>query len=44
MQLPHDDLDYHHYLDKQIRPIADTALQPLGKSYQSITETQLSLF
>ncbi|MCB0278686.1 MAG: DNA polymerase II, partial [Calditrichaeota bacterium] len=44
IQHPHADLDYQHYLEKQIRPITDTALQPLGKSYQSITETQLSLF
>lgn len=39
------DLDYHHYIHKQIGPIADDVLLYLGKSFDSIVAgEQLSLF
>ena len=43
--LDHSDLDYEHYIDKQIRPIAETVLQGLGKKFDNIvTGDQLTLF
>jgi DNA polymerase-2 len=43
--LPLSDFDYQHYIDKQIRPIAEVVLGPLGMSFDSIiTGDQLSLF
>lgn len=43
--LPHDDIDYNHYIEKQLKPIADAVLQFFD---QSVTEIvggkQLSLF
>ena len=45
IQLAHDDVDYNHYIDKQIRPIAEVILGPLGKSFDNIvTGDQLTLF
>lgn len=42
---PHD-IDYEHYIDKQLRPIADAVLVLLGKSFDSIIDQspQLDLF
>ncbi len=42
---PHD-LDYEHYIEKQLRPIADSVLILLGKSFDSIIDQspQLDLF
>lgn len=37
-------VDYQHYLDKQLRPIADAILHPLGDSFAQLTTTQLPLF
>ena len=37
-------IDYEHYLTKQIQPIADSILQPLGDDFRSLTSTQLALF
>ncbi len=39
------DYDYQHYIDKQIRPIAEVLLEPLGLSFDNIiTGDQLTLF
>jgi len=39
------DLDYEHYLQKQIAPIADLLLDLQGKSFKSLTEPeQITLF
>jgi DNA polymerase-2 len=45
IQLKHDDIDYEHYIEKQLKPIADSVLGLLGKSFDSILGTdQMSLF
>lgn len=36
-------LDYHHYIDKQLRPIAEGILPFIGLSFDHITGAQLSL-
>jgi len=36
IELPHDDLDYNHYIQKQLRPIADAALLSLDQSFTQI--------
>lgn len=39
------DYDYQHYIDKQLKPIADSVLALFGKSFDSIVKpTQLNLF
>jgi len=44
-ELPHDDLDYTHYIEKQLKPIADAVLQFLGLSFSDIVGgKQLELF
>ncbi|MEN8246741.1 MAG: DNA polymerase II [Thermodesulfobacteriota bacterium] len=44
-ELPHDDLDYTHYIEKQLKPIADAVLQFLGLSFSDIVGgRQLTLF
>lgn len=41
----HSGLDYHHYIEKQLRPIANDILVWQGKNFDSITSgEQLSLF
>lgn len=43
--LPHADLDYNHYIDKQLKPIADAVLQFLDLSFSDIIGgRQLKLF
>ncbi|MFT6913849.1 MAG: DNA polymerase-2 [Motiliproteus sp.] len=37
-------IDYEHYIDKQIRPIADAILPFVGLSFDSLTGTQMGLF
>jgi len=37
-------LDYEHYLEKQITPIADTILSAIGGSIESIVQNQYELF
>lgn len=37
-------IDYQHYLSKQIQPIADAILQPLGDSFVALTGAQQALF
>ncbi|MFO7524867.1 MAG: DNA polymerase II [Ignavibacteriaceae bacterium] len=45
IQLKHNDIDYDHYIDKQLKPIADSVLSLLGKSFDNIVQTdQLSFF
>lgn len=45
VQLPHDDLDYEHYIEKQIQPIADSILGFVGKSFGKLSDpSQLVLF
>ncbi|MBU3760171.1 MAG: DNA polymerase II [Candidatus Omnitrophica bacterium] len=44
-ELPHEDLDFDHYIEKQIRPIADSILEFVGKSFDQLADpAQLSLF
>lgn len=43
--LPHEDLDYAHYIEKQLKPIADAVLQFSGRSFNDIVGgRQLKLF
>ncbi len=45
IELNHDDIDYQHYIEKQIKPIADSVLNILGESFDSIIQsTQLNIF
>jgi DNA polymerase-2 len=45
VELKHTDIDYDHYIDKQIKPIADSVLILLGESFNSIVQSdQLSFF
>ncbi|MGB8316910.1 MAG: DNA polymerase II [Ignavibacteriaceae bacterium] len=46
VELKHDDIDYKHYIEKQLKPVADSVLVLLGKSFDSIVDTsnQLSFF
>lgn len=45
IELEHSDIDYNHYIDKQIKPIADSLLNLLGISFDSLFEPeQLSFF
>jgi len=44
-ELEHTDIDYNHYIDKQIRPIAEVVLTPLEMNFDNIVVgDQLSLF
>lgn len=45
IELKHNDFDYDHYIEKQLKPIADSVLSLLGKSFDSIVGTdQMSFF
>ncbi|HSD63818.1 MAG TPA: DNA polymerase II [Ignavibacteriaceae bacterium] len=45
VELKHNDIDYQHYIEKQVKPIADSVLSLLGESFDSIIKTgQLSFF
>ena len=37
-------IDYEHYIDKQIKPIADGILPFIGLSFEEITSAQMGLF
>lgn len=37
-------LDYQHYIDKQLRPVADSILHFMNQSLSGLVDTQLSLF
>ncbi len=45
IELKHNDFDYDHYIEKQLKPIADSVLSLLGKNFDSIAGSdQLSFF
>ena len=45
IELKHNDFDYDHYIEKQLKPIADSVLALLGKNFDGIVGTdQLSFF
>lgn len=45
IELKHNDIDYNHYIEKQLKPIADSVLSLLGLSFDSLIESdQLSFF
>jgi DNA polymerase-2 len=45
VELFQGDVDYNHYIEKQIRPIADGVLFAAGEDFDSIIEgRQLNLF
>jgi DNA polymerase-2 len=45
IELKHNDIDYNHYIEKQLKPIADSVLSLLGFSFDSVIESdQLSFF
>lgn len=45
IELKHNDFDYNHYIEKQLKPIADSVLTLLGKNFDAIAESnQLSFF
>ena len=45
VELKHTDIDYNHYIEKQLKPIADSVLILLGESFDSIVQSdQLSFF
>ena len=44
IELSKGNLDYEHYIDKQIKPIADDVLPFIGKSFDVIVSKQINLF
>ena len=45
VELKHTDIDYDHYIERQLKPIADSVLILLGESFDSIVQSdQLSFF
>lgn len=44
MEALHSRIDYDHYLSRQLQPIADAILQPMGKSFAALTTSQQHLF
>ena len=44
LEARHSRIDYEHYLVKQLQPIADAILQPLGDSFATLTSAQKALF
>ena len=45
IELKHNDFDYDHYIEKQLKPIADSVLSLLGKNFDAIAGSdQLSFF
>lgn len=44
LEARHSRIDYEHYLVKQLQPIADAILQPLGDSFVALTSAQKVLF
>jgi DNA polymerase-2 len=37
-------IDYQHYIDKQLKPVADAILPFVGLNFDELTSVQLSLF
>uniref|UniRef100_UPI000D37AF76 DNA polymerase II n=1 Tax=unclassified Variovorax TaxID=663243 RepID=UPI000D37AF76 len=44
LETRHSRIDYEHYLSKQLQPIADAILQPMGDSFMALTSAQRGLF
>ncbi|NVM90156.1 DNA polymerase-2 [Variovorax sp. SG517] len=44
MEALHSRIDYDHYLSRQLQPIADAILQPMGASFAALTSSQQHLF
>ena len=45
VELKHTDIDYDHYIEKQLKPVADSVLVLLNESFDSIVQSdQLSFF
>ncbi len=44
LQLPHEDIDHDHYINHQIRPLAEGVLPLLGQEFDRVAGQQLSLF
>ncbi|MDM0109362.1 DNA polymerase II [Variovorax sp. J22R24] len=44
LETRHSRIDYEHYLSKQLQPIADAILQPMGENFLSVTSAQQGLF
>ncbi|MNO07952.1 DNA polymerase II [compost metagenome] len=44
LEARHSRIDYEHYFVKQLQPIADAILQPLGDSFVALTSAQKVLF
>lgn len=44
IELPHDDIDYDYYIERQLAPIADSILALFGQNFESLRGPQLSLF
>ena len=44
LETRHSRIDYEHYLSKQLQPIADAILQPMGESFAALTTRQHGLF
>lgn len=45
IELDHSDIDYQHYIEKQLKPIADSVLMIFGESFDSINKSsQLNFF
>ncbi len=44
LECRHDRLDYDHYVEKQLKPIADTILNAIGSSMDAVTDQQQALF
>jgi DNA polymerase-2 len=44
LETRHSRIDYEHYLTRQLLPIADAILQPLGENFLEVTSSQQGLF
>ncbi|WP_426390248.1 DNA polymerase II [Variovorax sp. R-27] len=44
MEIRQSRIDYEHYLTRQLQPIADAILQPIGESFMALTTSQRGLF
>jgi DNA polymerase-2 len=44
IELPHADIDYDYYINRQIAPIADSILSLFGEKFEKLQGAQLSLF
>jgi DNA polymerase-2 len=44
IELPHSDIDYDYYIQRQLAPIADSILGLFGKSFDEMRGPQLSFF